>query len=80
VRTYYHSSSVNKWLLRYKNSVQADYLYKPQDKIRCIELKRIFDKFDSDNSNTLELAEFYDMFKENYLDSILVNVDKEYKE
>ena len=79
-RNYYHNSHINKWLSRYKKSVPADYLYKPQDKIRCIELKQIFDKFDEDNSNTLELDEFFDMFQENYLESIFVNVEEEQKQ
>ena len=79
-RLYYHNSNINKWLSRYKNTVPADYLYKPKDKIRCIELKQIFDKFDEDQSNTLELEEFFDMFRENYLDSIFTNVEEKFKE
>ena len=47
--------------------------------MRCIELKRIFVKFDADGSNTLELEEFFQMFRENYLDSLFVNIDDEYK-
>ena len=80
IRTYYHSSDVNKWLGRYQNTVPPDYLYKPEYKTRCIELKRIFVKFDADGSNTLELNEFFDMFRENYLDSLFATIDREYKE
>ena len=37
-------------------------------------------KFDIDRSNTLEVDEFYEMFKKSYLDEILANVEVDYKQ
>ncbi len=79
-KTYYHTPNINKWLMRYQKSVNPDYLYQPKDKIRCIELRRIFEKFDADGSNTLEVEEFFDMFQENYLDEHFKEFNSEYKE
>ena len=66
-QTYFHQRDVNQWLLRYKDSTNPDYLYYPSEKVKCLKLKKIFEKFDSDNSNTLELNEFFEMFTQSYL-------------
>ena len=80
MRNHYHASDMNKWLGRFKNTVAPDYLYKPEHKIKFLDLKRIFMNFDSDGSNTLEIEQFFEMFKEAYLNSLLEGLSESIKQ
>ena len=66
-RTFFHTKAKIQWLSRYKKTVKPDYLYLPEEKLKRIELTRIFCNFDEDNNNMLELDEFLDMILQNYL-------------
>lgn len=65
-RTFFHTKSKISWLSRYKKTVKPDYLYLPEEKLKRIELTRIFRNFDEDNNNMLELDEFLEMILQNY--------------
>ena len=43
--------------------------------VETVLIIRIFNKFDEDQSNTLEVEEFLCMFKENYLEVLLDSID-----
>ena len=66
-RTFFHKKDKISWLSRYGSKVKPDYQYMPEEKVKRIELARIFNNFDSDGSNTQELDEFVDMFLANFL-------------
>ena len=66
-RTYLHSKDNIAFLSRYHNNVKPDYLYLPEEKQKRFEQTSIFQNFDADGSNTLEIEEFLEMFLQNYL-------------
>lgn len=75
--TYFHGRDVHAWLACHRRTTHPDYLYQPKEKRHCLKIKRIFEKFDRDNSQTLELQEFLQMFNEYYLESIPLTFGRE---
>jgi hypothetical protein len=66
-----HGASTNNWLKR-KNSknTKTSYLFLPSEINQRIALMEIFNNFDADGNNKLELEEFLDMFINNYISKI----------
>ena len=65
-RTFFHTKDRISWLSRYKD-IKPDYQYLPEEKLKRIELTRIFQNFDTDNNGAQDLDEFLSMFLQNYL-------------
>jgi 3-dehydroquinate dehydratase len=56
------------WLKkRYRKTTKLQYLYYPEELLKKGDLKRIFLNFDADETNTLDMHEFIDMFVDNYI-------------
>jgi hypothetical protein len=66
-----HGASTNNWLKK-KNSktTKTSYLFLPSEINQRIALMEIFNNFDADQNNKLELTEFLDMFINNYISNI----------
>ena len=62
------SKDTNTWLRkRYKNTASNEYIYKPMEMKRRIALRTIFENFDDDGNNKMELDEFIDGFVKTYI-------------
>lgn len=56
------------WLKkRYRKTTKLQYLYYPEELLKKGDLKRIFLNFDADETNTLDMHEFMEMFVDNYI-------------
>jgi hypothetical protein len=63
-----HSFSIMSWLKKHKQqTTKMQYLYTPEEVQKHLDLKRIFEVFDEDHSETLDLDEFVEMFIQNYI-------------
>ncbi|CAK58524.1 unnamed protein product (macronuclear) [Paramecium tetraurelia] len=59
-----HASNVNSWFKsRHCNKVKKSYLLFPEQIKQEQEIQKIFQNFDRDNSNNLDITEMYDMFQ-----------------
>lgn len=63
-----HSFAMMKWLKKHRpETTKMEYLYTPEEVQKHLDLKRIFEVFDEDHSETLDLDEFVEMFIQNYI-------------
>jgi len=64
-RTKLHTRTINSWLKkRFPLQTSLKYLYFPEELLQHENIKEIFQSFDHDNSNSLDIAELVKMFKQ----------------
>ncbi|KAM3134220.1 hypothetical protein pb186bvf_013640 [Paramecium bursaria] len=62
-RNKFHVHEYNKWFRQRQKNVSPNYLYYPEERQLQMEIKQIFRVFDVNNSQTIDLAEMFLMFK-----------------
>ncbi|CAD8139676.1 unnamed protein product [Paramecium octaurelia] len=65
-RSILQSRDVHDWFKkRYNDKVKKKYLYFPEEIKQQLEVKKIFQNFDQNKSNNLDMSELYEMFQKN---------------
>lgn len=70
-RTDFHNLATNLWLKKHlRPDVKTPYIFLPNEMNQRIALAKIFENFDVDGNDMLDLNEFVDMFVKNYVSNI----------
>jgi hypothetical protein len=70
-RTNFHNLATNLWLKKHlRPDVKTPYIFLPNEMNQRIALAKIFENFDVDGNDMLDLNEFVDMFVKNYISNI----------
>jgi hypothetical protein len=70
-RTDFHNLATNLWLKKHlRPDVKTPYIFLPNEMNQRIALAKIFENFDVDGNDMLDLNEFVDMFVKNYISNI----------
>ncbi|KAM3127148.1 hypothetical protein pb186bvf_020742 [Paramecium bursaria] len=65
-RSQLQTHDIHEWLkTRHNSKVKKRYLFMPEQIRQQLEVKKIFQNFDRDHSNFLDMGELYDMFQKN---------------